>query len=95
MDDTALLGRPLHGRGHRLVTLSQVFKTVQSSGDIGERSLSPRDFGGRSNPQNVERNPFKILFQLKLYSNGVLALKRYMLWMWWKQLDRQGGTLFP
>jgi len=25
--DTALLGRPLHGRGHRRVTLSQVFKT--------------------------------------------------------------------
>ena len=31
MDDTALLGRPLHGPGHRRVTLSQVFKTQSRS----------------------------------------------------------------
>jgi len=31
MDDTTLLGRPLHGRGHRRVTLSQVFKTQSRS----------------------------------------------------------------
>ncbi len=31
MDDTALLDRPLHGRGHRRVTLSQVFKTQSRS----------------------------------------------------------------
>ena len=29
--DTALLGRPLHGRGHRRATLSQVFKTQSRS----------------------------------------------------------------
>ena len=31
VDDTAPLGKPLHGRGHRRVTLSQVFKTQSRS----------------------------------------------------------------
>jgi len=31
MDDTAQLGKPLHGRGHRRVTFSQVFRTQSRS----------------------------------------------------------------
>jgi len=31
MDDTAPLGKPLHGRGHRRVTSSQVFRTQSRS----------------------------------------------------------------
>ena len=31
MDDTPPLGKPLHGHGHRRVTLSQVFKTRSGS----------------------------------------------------------------
>ena len=31
MDDAALLDKPLHGRGHRSTTLSQVFKTQSRS----------------------------------------------------------------
>ena len=31
MDDTALLDKPLHGRGHRRATLSQVFMTQSRS----------------------------------------------------------------
>ena len=39
MDDTALLDRPLHGRGHRSATLSRVFRHAK---DTQSRSLLER-----------------------------------------------------